>query len=62
MDTFDSDPIDGIEADPADVLEQSEPPVSEPVDQALAARDAVSAADPELTGIEAEEAEDSGQA
>jgi len=62
MDTFDSDPIDGIEADPADVLEQSEPPVSVPVEQALGSRDAVTTEDPELTGIEAEAAEDSGQA
>lgn len=62
MHTSDSDPVDGIEADPADVLEQSEPPVSEPVEQALGSRDAVSAVDPELTGVEAEAAEDSGQA
>jgi hypothetical protein len=62
MDILDSDPIDGIEADVADVLEQSEPPYSEPVEQALGQRDAVPDVDPELTGIEAEEAEDSGQA
>ena len=62
MDILDSDPIDGIEADPADVLEQSEPPVSEPVEEALASRDAVTSVDPELTGVEAEAAEDSGQA
>lgn len=62
MNTLDSDPTDGIEADAADVLEQAEPPVSEPVEQALASRDAVPAVDPELTGIEDEAAEDSGQA
>ena len=57
-----SDPIDGIEADPADVLEQSEPPISEPIEEAIASRDAVSPVDPELTGVEEEAAEDSGQA
>ena len=57
-----SDPVDGIEADPADVLERSEPPVSEPVEQALASRHAVTAVDPERTSVEAEAAEDPGRA
>ena len=62
MDILDSDPVDGIEADPADVLEQSEPASSRPVEEALASRDRVTAVDPELTGVEVEAAEDSGQA
>ncbi|MGT2427207.1 hypothetical protein [Amnibacterium kyonggiense] len=62
MDIDASDPIDGSEADAADVLDQAEPPIGEPVADALAARDRIAATDPELTGEEAEEAEDSGQA
>lgn len=88
---LDSDPIDGIEAEPADVLEQAQPPASEPVGDALASRsrfdatgslDGVDAEpadvleqaqsalpgggpddlDPESTGIEDEETDDSRQA
>ena len=36
--------------------------MSEPVEQALASRDAVTAVDPERMGVEAEAAEDSGRA
>lgn len=56
------DPIDGTEADVADVIEQAEPPASEPVGDALEHRERIDTSDPELTGLEAEEAEDSGQA
>lgn len=62
MDVFDSDPAERVEADVADAIEQAEPPASEPVDEVLRSRDPIDATDPELTGIEAEEAEDSGQA
>jgi hypothetical protein len=62
MDRSDPTPGDEIEADVADVLEQAEPPASEPVDEALQERDAIVARDPESTGLEAEAAEDSGQA
>lgn len=62
MDIQASDPIDGAEADVADLIEQAEPPSSEPVEAALEDRERIDATDPELTGEEAEEAEDSGQA
>ncbi|GAA2753702.1 hypothetical protein [Amnibacterium kyonggiense] len=62
MDTIGSDPIDGTEADVADLLDQAEPPTSEPIAAALEERERIVATDPELTGLEAEEAEDSGQA
>jgi hypothetical protein len=62
MAPLDSDPIDDSEADVADLIEQAEPPASEPIEQALDARERIHATDPELTGLEAEEAEDSGQA
>jgi hypothetical protein len=62
MDIQGSDPIDGTEADIADVIDQAEPPVSEPIEDALEHREPFDASDPELTGLEAEEAEDSGQA
>jgi hypothetical protein len=57
-----TDPIDSVEADAADVLEQAQPLTSEPVEDALRSSAAIPDVDPELTGIEAEEAEDSGQA
>jgi hypothetical protein len=62
MQNPDSDPNETTEADVADVLEQAEPLAAEPVEEALARREAIDARDPELTGEEAEEAEDSGQA
>ena len=62
MDIDGSDPIDGSEADVADVLDQAEPPTAEPVADALAERERIPAAAPERTGEEAEAAEDSGQA
>lgn len=61
MDILDSDPVDGIEADVADVLEQAEPPAGEPIEQALEDRDPIRGGDSELTGEEIEAAEDSGQ-
>lgn len=57
-----SDPIDETEADVADLLDQAEPPTSEPIEEALQHRERIDATDPELTGEEVEEAEDSGQA
>ncbi|MGN6444129.1 hypothetical protein [Amnibacterium sp.] len=57
-----SDPIDESRADVADVLDQAEPPASEPIEEALEERERIDARDPELTGLEAEEADDSGQA
>jgi hypothetical protein len=62
MDIQGTDPADDLRADEGDLIEQAEPPVSEPVDEALASEERITAADPELTGEEAEAAEDSGQA
>lgn len=62
MDIHGSDPIDGSEADVADLIEQAEPPTSQPVEEALEQRERIVAVDPELTGEEREAAEDSGQA
>jgi hypothetical protein len=62
MDIQGTDPADDLRADEGDLIEQAEPPASEPVDEAIANEDRIRATDPELTGIEAEEAEDSGQA
>ena len=59
---LDSDPIDDSRADVADLIDQAEPASSEPIEQALEDRDPVGDPDPELTGLEVEEAEDSGQA
>jgi hypothetical protein len=62
MDIQDSDPIDETQADVADLIDQAEPASSEPVADALRERERIDATDPELTGEEVEEAEDSGQA
>jgi hypothetical protein len=62
MDRTDPTPGDETDADVADLLDQAEPPTSEPVEDALRDRERIAATDPELTGVEAEEAEDSGQA
>jgi hypothetical protein len=62
MDMQGSDPLDETQADVADLLDQAEPAASEPVEEALQERERIDASDPELTGEEAEEAEDSGQA
>jgi hypothetical protein len=62
MDRTDPTPGEQTDADVADVLDQAEPPTSEPVEEALEERERIDATDPELTGVEAEEAEDSGQA
>lgn len=62
MAPLDSDPIDETDADIADLIDQAEPASSEPIEQALDQRERIDASDPELTGEEVEEAEDSGQA
>jgi hypothetical protein len=62
MDIQSSDPIDDTQADVADVLDQAVPDRSEPIEDALEHRAIIDTTDPELTGLEVEEAEDSGQA
>jgi hypothetical protein len=91
MENSHNDPVDGIDAEVADVIEQAQPAASQPAAEALASRSRFDATDPidsanaevadvieqaqpvgseptggaldpEATGIELEEADDSRQA